>query len=277
MTSFATPDSAYIIMLLAKMAITMAIVVGSSFIVERTGPFIGGMIATLPISAGPSYVFLALDHDSSFIASAALITLTANASTMLFVAVYARMAQTYGLIRSLGIGWLTWGSIMVAFSLMQWSLAAAIAINIAAFVIASYSCRAYLSAPKAGLFVRRKWDVPLRALSVVSLVGIVIVLGNVAGPKAAGIAAPFPIVLSSLAIMLHPRLGGRLAAATLSNSLPGLAGFGFAIVTTYVCAIPLGSAWALSLALVVSVVWNAALVLHNRYKSRAILREGETR
>lgn len=277
MTSFATPDSAYIIMLLAKMALTMAIVVGSSFIVERTGPFIGGMIATLPISAGPSYVFLALDHDSSFIASAALITLTANASTMLFVAVYARMAQTYGLIRSLGIGWLTWGSIMVAFSLMQWSLAAAIAINIAAFVIASYSCRAYLSAPKAGLFVRRKWDVPLRALSVVSLVGIVIVLGNVAGPKAAGIAAPFPIVLSSLAIMLHPRLGGRLAAATLSNSLPGLAGFGFAIVTTYVCAIPLGSAWALSLALVVSVVWNAALVLHNRYKSRVILREGETR
>ena len=32
----------------------------------------GALVATLPISAGPSYVFLALDHDAAFIAEGAL-------------------------------------------------------------------------------------------------------------------------------------------------------------------------------------------------------------
>ena len=273
MTSLAVPETTYLIMLLAKMAITMAIVVGSSFIVERTGPFIGGMIATLPISAGPSYIFLALDHDSAFIASATLTTLTANASTMIFVAVYARLAQTHGLIRSLGTGWIVWGAIMAMFSAVPWTLSTAIGIDIIACAVAFVSCRRYLAVPRVGILQRSRWDIPLRAFSVVLLVGVVIILGNIAGPKAAGIAAPFPIVLSSLVIMLHPRLGGPLAAATLSNSLPGLAGFGFAIVTAHLCAIPLGSAWALSLALLVSLVWNAALVMHNRYKTRARLHE----
>lgn len=259
-----SPEAFYWLMLLFKMLLTMAIVVGSSLIVEKTGPFIGGMIATLPTSAGPSYVFLALDHDSTFIASAALTTLTANIATMLFVALYARLAQSHGLIRSLGMGWLFWGALMTVMSFVPWTWELAFACNVIAFLITAKLCRPYLTAPKAGLMKRGSWDLPLRALGVVTLVGLVIALGNLAGPKAAGIAAPFPVVLSSLAAMLHPRLGGTIAAATLANSLGGLFGFAFAISILYLTAIPLGSAWALSLALLVSVVWNGALVVRNR-------------
>ena len=259
-----SPEATYLTMLILKMLITMLIVVGSSLIVERTGPFIGGMIATLPTSAGPSYVFLALDHNSTFIASAALTTLTANIATMLFVAVYARLAQTHGLVRSLGIGWLFWGATMVLMSFVPWTWEFAFACNVIAFFITAKLCRPYLAAPKAGLMKRGKWDLLLRALGVVTLVGLVIALGNLAGPKAAGIAAPFPVVLSSLAAMLHPRLGGKIAAATLANSLLGLFGFAFAILLLHLTAVPLGSAWALTLALLVSVVWNGALVVRNR-------------
>ena len=53
------------------MAVTAAFVVTASIITERSGPVIGALIATLPISAGPSYVFLALDHDAAFIAEGA--------------------------------------------------------------------------------------------------------------------------------------------------------------------------------------------------------------
>src|SRR3954454_14738375 len=48
--------------LLAKMLATAAIVVAVSALVERVGPFLGAMIATLPISAGPALVFVAMDH-----------------------------------------------------------------------------------------------------------------------------------------------------------------------------------------------------------------------
>ena len=41
-----------VLMVAAKLALTMGIVVTASLMVERAGPFIGAMIATLPISAG---------------------------------------------------------------------------------------------------------------------------------------------------------------------------------------------------------------------------------
>ena len=51
-----------------KMAVTAGFVVAASLVAETSGPAIGAMIATLPIAAAPSYVFLALDHDTAFIA-----------------------------------------------------------------------------------------------------------------------------------------------------------------------------------------------------------------
>ena len=40
--------------LLYKMLATAGLVVAVSMLVERVGPFLGAMVATLPISAGPA-------------------------------------------------------------------------------------------------------------------------------------------------------------------------------------------------------------------------------
>ena len=47
-----------VLMVAAKLALTMGIVVTASLMVERAGPFIGAMIATLPISAGLSLLLV---------------------------------------------------------------------------------------------------------------------------------------------------------------------------------------------------------------------------
>ena len=75
------------------MAITAAFVVSASIITERSGPVIGALVATLPISAGPSYVFLALDHDAAFIAEGALASLPINAATIFLGLTYVVLAQ----------------------------------------------------------------------------------------------------------------------------------------------------------------------------------------
>src|SRR5918999_485457 len=49
-------------------AVAAAFVVVATKAAERAGALIGAMIATLPIAAGPSYFFLALDHGPAFIA-----------------------------------------------------------------------------------------------------------------------------------------------------------------------------------------------------------------
>ncbi len=77
-----SPDLTFLLTLGFRMAITAAFVVSASIITERSGPVIGALVATLPISAGPSYVFLALDHDAAFIAEGALASLPINAATI---------------------------------------------------------------------------------------------------------------------------------------------------------------------------------------------------
>src|SRR2546430_539067 len=67
-----SPELAFLLSLTLRMAFAAAFVVIASMVTERSGPAIGALIATLPVSAGPSYIFLAIDHDDAFIAQSAL-------------------------------------------------------------------------------------------------------------------------------------------------------------------------------------------------------------
>ena len=254
------PHSFWII-LAAKMATTAAIVVAASKVVERAGPFLGAMVATLPISAGPSYIFLAAEHGADFVHRAALTSLATNAATFGFGALYALLARRKPLWIALGVSFGLW--IMAALAIVEtrWTLTTAALLNVAVFVpafVATRSCRATPPAHPPG---SRWWDIPFRAALVMALVGFTVVVGRFFGAAAAGVTALVPIVMFSLAIILHPRIGGAGASAVLSHTLPGLVGFGFAVATLYVAAIPLGAPLALSLALTICVVWNASLAL----------------
>src|SRR6185437_14504276 len=57
-----SPDLAFLLSLAFRMAVAAAFVVSASIITERAGPVIGALVATLPISAGPTYVLLAQRH-----------------------------------------------------------------------------------------------------------------------------------------------------------------------------------------------------------------------
>ncbi len=69
------PTSISSLTLIVKMAVTAGFVVAATVTAERAGPVVGGLVATLPIGAGPVYVFLAMDHDPHFIAQSAVASL----------------------------------------------------------------------------------------------------------------------------------------------------------------------------------------------------------
>ena len=105
--------------------------------------------------------------------------------------------------------------------------------------------------------VETRWyDLVLRAAMVALLVGVVVTLSFRIGPRASGNLAVFPIVLSSIMIILHHRVGGPATAAVMANAVIGLGGFAVAVLVLNLTAEPFGSALALALALLVSVVAN---------------------
>src|SRR5438105_14924874 len=118
-----SPELAFILTLVLRMAITAAFVVSASVITERSGPVIGALVPTLPISAGPSYVFLALDHDASFIAEGALASLPINAPTIFLCLTYVVLAQRRSAIVSFGSAVAVWIALASIIRSVQWSLA----------------------------------------------------------------------------------------------------------------------------------------------------------
>jgi len=260
-----SPDLDFALVLALRMAITAAFVISASIITERSGPAIGALVATLPISAGPSYVFLALDHDASFVAQGALASLPINAATIVAGTIYVILAQRLSVTISLPAALLAWLACAVLVRTLHWTLAGGIFANIVALAICLPTVQRFRAA-KMPLMTRRWYDIPLRAALVATLVATVVTLSRWVGPTISGIIALFPVVYSSLMLILQPRIGGPATAAVIANGSWGLIGFAIAIVVLHLAALNLGSPAALSLALATCVTWNLGLWWSGRRK-----------
>lgn len=251
-------DLHYILFLILRMAIAAAFVVSASVITERSGPVIGALVATLPISAGPSYVFLAIDHDAAFIAQGALSSLPVNAATILLALTYVVLAQRHSVAVSVGSAVAVWIVLASIIRLFDWTLMAGLAVNLLAFGICIPLLAQYRHV-KMPLVTRRWYDIPFRASLVATLVAIVVSTSGWVGPRVSGVIALYPIVFTSMMVILHPRIGGPPTAAVLANSAWGLLGFGMAIAVLHVSVVQFGSALGLSVALASGAMWNLTL------------------
>jgi hypothetical protein len=61
-------------------------------------------------------------------------------------------------------------------------------------------------------------------------------------------------------------MGGTAAASVVANGVPGMLGFVGALSLLHLCAVRLGAAVALILALAVSIGWNASLIAVRRWR-----------
>jgi len=245
------------------MAITAGFVVVATATAERAGALIGALVATLPIATGPAYAFLALDHDPAFIAASALATLAINAATAVFALVYAATAERHGVTASLAAAVGVWAVLALLVQSVQWTLVGVLILNIVVIPACVSIGRRFRDAAVPPV-TRRWYDIPLRGAMAALLVALVVGLSTRVGPTVTGILAAFPVVLSSLMILLPSRIGGPASAAILANTISGLGGFFCSALTLHLAAVPLGSAAALTLALAVSISVNLLIFTARR-------------
>jgi hypothetical protein len=254
--------------LATKMAVTALFVTAATIIAERLGATVGALVATLPVSAGPVYVFLALDHDSTFISSSAIARLALNSATAIYLTAYVLVAQRRSMWLSISVAFAIWIVVVLVFSPVHWTAWSAFALNLIVFTACTLIVQPFC-------FVRippttRPWyDFVLRAGLVASLVGVVVTLSFQLGPTGSGVLAVFPVIYTSIMLVLHPRVGGPATAAVLANAVPALAGFGMALLALHLTAVPLGSAAALAVALCTSIGWNAIVYAIRRRQALA--------
>jgi hypothetical protein len=178
------------------------------------------------------------------------------------------LAQRNNLAVSVGTAVLVWIVLASIIRMFAWTLTAGLAVNLVVFGICIPLLARYRHV-KMPLVTRRWYDVPLRASMVATLVAIVVSTSGWVGPAVSGIIALYPIVFTSMMIILHPRIGGPPTAAVIANAAWGLLGFGMAVAVLHVAVTLLGSAAGLSLALATCVGWNLSLWWLGRRKRPA--------
>jgi hypothetical protein len=250
--------------LAVKLIATAAIVVGASVVAERVGALTGALIATLPVTIWPAYVFLSLDHDAAYIAQAALSGLVVNAATGLFLLIYAALAQKRGTFTSLTLAAACWIALALMARSIEWSFAAAALLNLLVYPACLWLGGKLRTAAMPQL--RHAWyDLPLRTILVCALMASVIEAGHWAGPVLTGLLAVYPISSTSLILILHPRIGGRASGAVIANSVWSLFGISFMLAALNLAVVPLGAPMSLAAALAIPIVWNLTVwVVHRR-------------
>ena len=255
--------------LVAKMAMTATVVVIVSIVVERSGPFVGALVAALPSAAGAAYIILALEHPPEFIAASAIGTVAAGAAVSVFALTYAALAQRRGLIVSLGVALLAWFAAAAALRSVNWTPLGAVLLDTVVIGLAMPLSWRYRSSGSPKLFLRRPWDLPLRALNASVVVAAVTTASFSIGSFASGMFAIFPVVFCSSLIILHPRVGGPAAASVMAHAQPFLAGLALGALALHYLVAPIGVWWGFLGALIVNLAWSGSLVLLRTRRAKA--------
>jgi hypothetical protein len=238
------------------------LVIVAAWVAERVGPFWGALIATLPISAGPIYVLLAIDHDKAFVLEAVAGTLAALFSTAGFLICLAKLVHRIGLIASLVIALSFWGATVYAVDRFVPTgdvIVQAFAWSIAAMIVGHFATTSERRIPVRLSEGSRWYDVPVRATLVGLLVATVSTFSAVIGPAASGYAAMFPIVMISLSVILRLRLGPAAVSLTMASTFLPLMGFPISLIAVYAAA-QVATVWpALGAGLAAALTWAALL------------------
>jgi hypothetical protein len=243
-----------------KMVMTAAIVVVASVAVERSGPFIGALIAALPTAAGAAYIILAIEHSSAFVADSAVGSIAAGAAVAIFALTYSALAQRHGIVLSIGAATLIWFAAAVALRWVDWTPASALALNAVVFTVTIPASAPYRTNAVPREEMRRvRYDIPLRALTAAVVVAVVTTASHQIGSFVSGMFAVFPIVMGSFVVIMHPRVGGPAAASVLAHAQIPLIGLALGFLAVHYLAGPIGSWGALAVGLAVCVGWNATV------------------
>ena len=243
-----------------KIAMTASIVVAASLVVERSGPFIGSLIASLPTAGGAALIILAIEHPPGFIASSAVGSMVSNAVVAIFALTYAALAQRRSLFISLGLAYLVWFGCAGLTRLVDWNAASALLLSALVFPVAIYAgtrFRAEASTKTRVSFTGH--DLAWRAGVVTLCVIVVTAASHLIGSFASGLFAFFPVAMGSYFIILHPRIGGPATASVAAHVQAPLIGLGLSLLAVHLLAEPIGVWWSYAAGLSIGIGWNALL------------------
>lgn len=256
--------------LLIRMVVTAAVVLAATLAAERVGPFWAALIGAFPTSAGPAYVMLALKEDAAFVSASAISSLAGMAAIAPFVVALIYLAPRTNVLFTLVGALVIWAVFAFPISQIAWTPMTATVANVIVYAIGFWLTGKMIFEMEEWPTTRPSWiELLLRAFAVGLFVAAVVTLSDALGTIGTGMGAVFPIVLISLTVILHLRLGGVAVALTMKGTLRVVSVMILALLMVHYGVQWWGKTLGLCAALLVSIIWATMFIVLNRRNAAA--------
>jgi hypothetical protein len=212
------------LLLLLKLLLVPSLVASVTLASRRWGLRVGGVLTGLPMVAGPTLCFYAIEQGHPFAASASRTAMLGIAATSAFCVTYARAARTLGWPATVAAGWAALTIVAtLAYQLPtlggigEFAIAAAALFAGGLLTPSPHVTQTPASAPR--------WDLPLRMIASAVVVVAFTGLAALLGARLSGLVSAFPVVTLVLAVFTHAQRGSASVATFLRAVLRGLYGF----------------------------------------------------
>jgi hypothetical protein len=244
------------VLLVLKVLLVPGLVAGATLAIRRWGPRIGGWLTGMPIVAGPTLFFLAMEQGDRFAAEAAGATLVALVGVAAFGLTYGWLALRASWPPSLLAGWAVFGALTPLLHAAGWRPLTGLVAVLASLGVAQQVLPPARGRPTA---VRAPaWDLPLRMAGALAVVLTVTSLARRLGPAMSGALAPFPIALAVILAFSHAQQGAAMVVRLLRGFFPAMWAFATFCFVLAVATVPLGRYAAFALALVAQLAVQGA-------------------
>jgi len=191
-----------------------------SYVIRRWGPGVGGWLAGMPLVTGPILFILALEQDAAFTSQAAVASLSAVASAIVFAAAYAHLCLRNGWPIAVAGATAAWIVASAGLAELPGKVLPALGLAVASLVVAP---RLFPVPPALGaLRAERRYDLPLRMVVAVLMVLFTTGIADRVGSGWTGLIAMFPLLSGILAAFSHSGQGPGFAVTMLWGLAKGL-------------------------------------------------------
>jgi len=233
--------------LFLKIVLAPTLVASVTVAAGRWGPRIGGWLTALPVVAGPTLCFYAIEQGHGFAAQAAQATLVGLAAVAAHSVAYARSCRRVSWPVSVTLGWLAFAGATLVLYQVQPNLILSLVLALASIAIAERALPSRQPVSGAGGNAWR--DLLMRMLAAAALVFALTSLADRLGPRLTGFLTPFPVATAIIAAFTHAEHGADAVVSYFHGFLPALNSFALFCFVFAIGLVPLGLPLSIAVAL----------------------------
>ena len=238
-------------LLLLKLCLVPILVASVMLAARRWGPRIGGWLTALPIIAGPTLCFYAIEQGHEFAARATQATLVGLVAVAAHAVTYAHVCRRWAWPASLIASWIAFAVLTALLYAGQFNLLISLVLALASFAIAQRILPARKPVVSAAVHPGR--DLLLRMLAAAALVLILTSAADRLGPTLSGFLTPFPIATAIIAAFTQAERGPDAVISYFHGFVPALSSFALFCFVFALALLRFGLPLAVTLALSVQL------------------------